>query len=57
VMMRPHVDRRARNRVPPVQFVSEVVYDPREKHAIRCDCEMCAAAWSGLKIAQWNKAG
>ncbi len=56
-MMRPHVDRRARNRVPPVQFVSEVVYDPREKHAIRCDCEMCAAAWSGLKIAQWNKAG
>jgi hypothetical protein len=54
-MIRSEVDRRARNREAPVQYVSETTYDPAEKHQIRCDCTMCRCAWAGLTVEDWNE--
>jgi hypothetical protein len=56
-MIRSEVDRRARNRIPPVQYVAEATYDPTEKHPIRCDCTMCRCAWAGLTVSEWNGNG
>jgi hypothetical protein len=53
-MMRSEIDRRARNRDAPVQYVAEVTYDPAEKHDIKCDCTMCRCAWAGMTVEQWN---
>jgi hypothetical protein len=52
-MMRSEIDRRAR-RMPPVQYVAEAIYDPTEKHDIRCDCPMCRCAWAGMTVEQRN---
>ena len=51
------IDRRARRDPAPRQFVSEVVIDPRDKHPIRCGCDMCRCAWAGLTVADWNTRG
>ena len=54
-MMRSDIDRRARREPVPRQFVSEVTYDPAQKHDIRCDCTMCRCAWAGLTVEEWNE--
>ena len=54
-MMRSSVDKRAYDREPPRQVVSDYEIDPAEKHDIRCDCAMCRCAWNQMTIKQWNK--
>ena len=47
-MMRSEIDRRSYRTVP-MQFVSEITYEPDDKHTLRCVFSQCERMWQAVR--------